>query len=45
MEAMAMKVKSLGPIRDFNVTPLLPVDESIAAMKKASSVEIIPPSK
>ena len=45
MKALSMASNATGYIKDFKTTPLLSVDESIQAMKKASTIEIKMPSK
>ena len=43
--ALSMAVTATGAIKEFKTTPLLSIDESIEAMKKASTISYKPPSK
>ncbi|WAM22596.1 MAG: GYD domain-containing protein (plasmid) [Candidatus Methanoperedens sp.] len=43
--AFSMAVLAAGSVKTFNTTPLLSVDESIEAMKKASKSGYKPPGK
>ena len=45
MKALSIAGNATGFIKDFKVTPLLSIDESIEAMKKASTIELKMPSK
>lgn len=43
IEALAMASRATGYIKDFKAVCLLSMDESIEAMKKASTIEIVLP--
>jgi uncharacterized protein with GYD domain len=40
MKALTIAMSATGFIKDFKATPLLSIDESIEAMKKASTIEL-----
>jgi uncharacterized protein with GYD domain len=43
MAALSISVASTGSVQDFVTTPLMTMDEAVAAMKKAGSVSYTPP--
>lgn len=43
MAAISMAVSSTGALRSFKTTVLIPMDEAVEAMRKASTIGYLPP--